>query len=62
MPSRPPETDFYDDAENATLWRDVSRLYEEFTGPDEEKWVEREERFVVVLNDVLTRLHDARQR
>lgn len=58
MPSRPPKTTFYQNVENTTLWRDVSRLYEQFVGPDEEKWAEREQKFVVVLNDALVRLRE----
>lgn len=58
MPSRPPETKFYDNAENKELWRSISRLYEDFLGPDLEQWSEREERFVVVLNDVQVKLRE----
>ena len=58
MPSRPPETKFYDDAENVELWRSVTRLYEDFCGPDSEKWSEREDRFVIILNDVRSRVRE----
>lgn len=59
MPSRPPETEFYDLPENYTLWRDLSRLYEDFMGDDEEEWPGRSERFTAVLNDVQGRLAQA---
>lgn len=62
MPSRPPETSFYNDAENELLWRDMSRLYEQFLGPDSEKWSGREERFVTVLNDVHVKLRELPRR
>ena len=62
MPSQPPETPFYDNEENTVLWRDMSRLYEEFVGPDSAQWSEREERFVTVLNDVHTRLRETVRR
>lgn len=52
MPSLPPKTRFYDNDENAELWRDMSRAYEQFLGRDSENWSEREERFVTVLNDI----------
>lgn len=58
MPSRPPETKFYDNHENATLWRDISRLFEDFCGDDEEKWDERQKRFEIVLGDVQVRLRE----
>lgn len=57
MPAPPPRTKFYEDDDNAELWRGISRLYDGFN-PQNTK--QREERFVVVLNDLLTRLGDAR--
>ncbi len=60
MPSRPPETLFYDDPQNYVLWRDVSRVYEDFCGDDNTKYAERTEQFVTVLNDVLTKLNDSK--
>ena len=58
MPSRPPETKFYHNPENYTLWRDISRTFEDFCGGDEAAWPERQERFVTVLNDVLVDLRE----
>ena len=62
MPSRPPETKFYEDEENKELWRSVTRLYEQFLGPDWEQWSEREERFLTVFNDVHVRLRETPRR
>lgn len=56
MPSRPPDTKFYEDEQNATLWRDVSRLYEDFLGSEEAQWGQLQLRFQRVLNDVLSML------
>lgn len=55
MPSRPPETEFYQDDANATLWRDISRVYEDFVSDGAEN---REERFITVVEDVLVRLRE----
>lgn len=57
MPSRPPETPFYEDDNNATLWRDISRTFEDFVGGEPE----RKERFVTVLEDVLVRLRESQE-
>jgi len=57
MPSTPPETEFYDDGDNYTLWRDISRTYEDFCGDDERDWPERQERFKSVLSDITNRLN-----
>lgn len=59
MPAPPPETKFYENDANSTLWRDVSRLFEDFCGDDESKWPEREKRFEVVLEDVLVKLRES---
>jgi len=59
MPSHPPETELYNDPRNKTLWRDISRLYEDFCGSepeDEAKWPERQQAFTHVLLDVHARL------
>lgn len=53
MPARPPDTQFYENTENYTLWRDVSRLFEDWAPIDAP---ERTERFVTVLKDILSRL------
>jgi hypothetical protein len=58
MPSRPPPTAFYDNGENAELWRDISRLYEDFLGSDEEQWMARQERFLSVIIDIRVKLRD----
>lgn len=59
MPSRPPETKVYDDPAVATLWRDISRLYENFLGNDTPFWERRQEQFEIVLEDILVRLRDS---
>lgn len=59
MPSRPPETKFYDDEDNATLWRDISRRYEDFAGNDTSLWKRKQEQFTIVLRDFLVRLGDS---
>jgi hypothetical protein len=56
MPSHPPDTTFYEDGANSTLWRDISRLYEDFLGDDKSQWPERQKRFKIVLGDVDSRL------
>lgn len=56
MPSRPPETQFYQETANYQLWRDISRLHEEFAGPDESQWPERRRAFERVLTDVSGKL------
>jgi hypothetical protein len=56
MPSNPPENKLYSDPQNATLWRDISRLYEEFCGEKEELYEERSRVFVRILGDVSLRL------
>lgn len=53
MPSRPPETPFYERPSCYQLWRDVSRLYEDFIGSEEDL---RKGEFVHVLQDVLNYL------
>jgi hypothetical protein len=53
MPARPPETEFYDNYENFKLWRDVSRLFEDWAPFDAP---ERTERFMTVLQDINNRL------
>lgn len=62
MLSPPPPTPFYADAENETLWRDITRLYEQFLGRDSQQWSSREERFVTVLNDLHVRLREMPRR
>ena len=62
MPSRPPETQFYEDPDNETLWRDVSRLYEDFLGGKESEWPKRRASFETVLNDVLVQLRETEKR
>ena len=59
MPSHPPETKFYEDEKNATLWRDVSRDFEKFAGEDQSQWPEMRERFKIVLEDTLVRLRES---
>lgn len=59
MPSRPPETPFYRDDDNAVLWRDMSRLYEDFCGPEPALWMDRQKRFQVVLEDIGVRLRES---
>lgn len=56
MPAPPPQTKFYEDDDNAELWRGISRLYDDFN-PQNTK--QREQRFATVLNDMLTTLGDA---
>lgn len=56
MPAPPPETEFYENDENYTLWRDLSRLYEDWAPTDAP---EREERFLTVLHDITNRLRAA---
>jgi hypothetical protein len=57
MPSHPPDTDFYNfDNETYTLWRDVSRLWEDWA-PIESP--QRKERFKKVLNDIIEKLDAA---
>lgn len=56
MPAPPPETPFYDDNDNAELWRDESRLFENFVGGEPQ----RIERFITVVEDILVRLREAR--
>ena len=51
MPSHPPETQFYT-APREQLWRDISRLYEDFAGPRGEF----KDDFEIVLRDILDRL------
>lgn len=53
MPARPPETEFYENQENYTLWRDVSRLFEDWAPVDAQ---DRTERFITILQDVINRL------
>jgi hypothetical protein len=57
MPSPAPETEFYEVPENRELWRDVSRLYEDFCGENEELFASKSADFEVILNDVLGRLN-----
>ena len=56
MPTSPPETQFYDNPDNAELWRDISRLFEDFLPDTSERLAvfseERIERFLTVLSDV----------
>jgi hypothetical protein len=54
MPARAPETAFYHDDANYTLWRDISRLYEEFVGDGDEQ---RKRDFSTVMDDILGRLN-----
>jgi hypothetical protein len=56
VPSHPPDTEFYDEPRNAALWRDLSRIFEDFAGEDEPRWPERREVFAAVVQDVLSRL------
>jgi hypothetical protein len=61
MPSRPPETKFYEDTENSALWRDLSRQYEDFLGDKESEWTTRRGRFETIVNDMLVRLREVKQ-
>jgi hypothetical protein len=54
MPSRPPETPFYQNSANHELWRDLSRLFEDFVGDSQE----RKAQFITVVEDVLVRLRE----
>lgn len=59
VPSRPPETKVYESENAATLWRDLSRLYEDFCGPDPEQWEDRKVRFQTVIGDIQVHLRDS---
>lgn len=57
MPARPPDNEFYNsNDENFMLWRDVSRLWEDWAPADAP---DRKERFETVLTDILARLDAA---
>lgn len=56
MPAHPPETEFYDNDENYTLWRNISREYEDWAPIDAPR---RDERFLTVLHDIANRLRSA---
>jgi hypothetical protein len=57
MPARPPVTEFYENNyENFKLWRDVSRLFEDWAPSDSP---DRTERFITILNDITNRLRAA---
>lgn len=56
MPAHPPDSQFYDDVDNATLWRDLSRLFEDFVPRATSD--ERKERFLAVLSDIDGRLNE----
>lgn len=58
MPAPPPPTPFYENDANIELWRAISREYEKFMGRDVPQWPERQERFVIVLNDMLVGLRE----
>lgn len=53
MPSRPPQTQFYKDSANHELWRDITRLYEDWIPSEEEN---RNIHFSKVLQDVINNL------
>lgn len=57
MPSEPPKTRFYQYEHRSALWREISRLYEGFAGPEGE----RKEEFVTVLEDMLVEIRNAAQ-
>ena len=61
MPSQPPETPFYNQPDNYTLWRDVSRTYEDFMGDDKTRWAQHKEAFVTVLEDILVMLRESKE-
>jgi len=61
MPSHPPETPFYNNPDNYTLWRDVSRTYEDFMSSDATQWPVLKEAFVTVLEDVLVMLRELKE-
>jgi hypothetical protein len=56
MPSHPPDTAFYSNGANYTLWRDISRTFEDFCGEDSNKFAEKQKLFRQVLEDVLAQL------
>jgi hypothetical protein len=56
MPSHPPEDKFYEADDTFTLWKDVSRLYEDFCGSDFREYPKKQEKFKRVLRDVINRL------
>lgn len=58
MPAHPPETKFYEDDKNAQLWRDLTREFEEFCGNDPQFWPRLQERFRIVIGDMMVRLND----
>lgn len=61
MPSHPPDNQFYKANPRAhTLWRDVSRLFEDYSGDNEEEFPQRQIEFERVLKDTLHRLDRAR--
>lgn len=60
MPSHPPETKFYENDDNATLWRDISRIFEDFAGEDPSQWPAMKDRFGTVLEDTLVRLRESK--
>lgn len=60
MPSHPPDTTFYSDPATYTLWRDLTRMYEDFVGEDESQWEEKRKRFEIVMNDILSLLTQAK--
>lgn len=59
MPSHPPETKLYEDGTVAALWRDISRLFEDFCGSDRNQWPQKQKQFEIVLGDIQVRLKDA---
>lgn len=59
MPSHPPDSQFYKADGTYTLWRDLTRLFEDFCGDDPSQWPDRRERFKVVAEDVLARLAES---
>lgn len=58
MPSHPPDTDFYTNDENYTLWRDISRTFEDWAPIDAP---DRNQRFRQVLADVVAQLDASEQ-
>lgn len=50
MPSRPPETTFYERPDRHELWRTLSRAFEDYVGADESG--ERQKDFERVQSDI----------
>ena len=56
MAAPSPQTPFYENEWNETLWVWMSQAFEDFCGDDPDQYEDREKRFKQVLNDVIARL------